>query len=196
MKELVDISIKLFSNNIPPNDIKHVYCFAHNNINISCMAKALNHYNYYEIYLLNNKHPMSGVSSYNDVSNHYINYNIKTNPLPYNENNISINTRIESEALVEWIQTNNIKNLIICAPPYHTLRAFMTLISVCIERNIYIKVYVINGIVDNWNDTTITHGGNTNASFNDVIELEIERIHKYTQKGDICDCNTIWNFML
>jgi hypothetical protein len=72
----------------------------------------------------------------------------------------------------------------------------MTLISVCIQRNVFIKVYVINGVVDNWNDTTITHGGNTNASFNDVVKLEIERIHKYTQKGDICDCDTIWNFML
>jgi hypothetical protein len=196
MKELIDISIKLFSNSIPPNDIEHVYCFAHNNINIPCMVKALNKYNYKNIYLLNNKFYMSGVSSYNEVSNHYIKHNIKTNPLPYNESNNSINTRIESEAVVEWVQTNNIKNLIICAPPYHTLRAFMTLISVCIERNVFIKVYVINGIVDNWNDTTITHGGNTNASFNDVVELEIERIHKYTQKGDICDCDTIWNFML
>lgn len=195
MRELANLSIKILTNIIPCN-IEHIYCFAHNNINIDCMAKTLNNHKYNNIHILNNAKYMSGVSSYIDVSKHYKKYNITTTPLPYKESYKSINTRIESEAIVDWVQYNNIENLIICAPPYHTLRAFMTLISVCIERSVNLNLYVMNGTVENWNDNTITHGGYTNTSFNNVIELEIERIHKYTQKGDICDFNKIWNFLL
>ena len=195
MKELANISIKIFSNIVPDN-IEHIYCFAHNIINISCMAKSINNYNYNNIYLLNNKKSMSGVLSYNDVSAHYNKYNINTSSIPYNECHTSINTRIECEAIVDWIQNNNIKQLVICAPPYHILRAFMTLSSVCIERNVYIKIYIINGVVENWNDITITHSGNTITTFNNVIDMEIERIYKYTKKGDILDCDTIWDFIM
>lgn len=195
MRELVDISIKMFSS-IIPKDIEHIYCFAHNNINIFCMANAVKHSNFCNIYLLNNSIHMSGVSCYHDVSDHYKKHNIKTNPIPYDEKYNSINTRLESEALVDWIQTNDIKKLVICAPPYHTLRAFMTLISVCIERNVHVKIYVMNGFVDNWNDTTITHNGKTISTFNNVVELEIARIHKYIQKGDICNCDKIWEWLL
>jgi hypothetical protein len=107
----------------------------------------------------------------------------------------SINTRIESEALVNWISSNNIHELVICAPPYHTLRAFMTLVSVCIEHNINTKIYVINGKVNDWNDITITHNGTTKMSFNSVIQLELERIKKYTEKGDIYTCDKIWSYI-
>lgn len=145
--------------------------------------------------ILNNKHAMSGISSCDDISSVYMSYNFEVETIPYDASLNSINTRTESEALVDWISENNIQHIAICAPPYHTLRAFMTSVSVCIERGLNIKIYTINGMVDDWNDITITHNGDTKTSFNNAIELELERIQKYTEKGDICDCGKIWNYI-
>jgi len=196
MNQLAKLSIRLSGNNIPEN-VKDVYCFAHNEINIPCMIKGIQQNSRLnEIYLLNNINSMSGVLAYSDVSNIYKSYGMKTYSIPYNESNISINTRIESEAIVDWCINTNKDNLIICAPPYHLLRAYMTLVTVCIEKNYNLKIYVINGIVNNWHENTITHSGNTNASFNDVIDLELKRIIKYTQKGDILPDDYIWNYLI
>jgi len=182
---------------IVPDDVKYVYCFAHNNINIPCIVKGLNYNNITDkkLCILENNRAMSGVSSYDEVFAIYDSQDFEIEPIPYDNSYNSINTRIESEALVDWITNNNIQQLAICAPPYHTLRAFMTLVSVCIERDVNVTVYTINGMVGDWNDLTITHNGTTKNSFINVIELELERIQKYTEKGDICDCDTIWNYI-
>jgi hypothetical protein len=71
----------------------------------------------------------------------------------------------------------------------------MTLVSVCIERKVNVKIYTINGMVSDWNDITITHNGTTRTSFNSVFELELERITKYTEKCDICHCDKIWSYI-
>jgi hypothetical protein len=195
MNELARISMKS-SGTIVPDNIKYVYCFAHNNINIPCMIKGLKSNGKIKtICILDNKRAMSGVSASDEISAIYNSYYFKTERIPYNVSNNSINTRIESESLVNWVTANNIKQLVICAPPYHTLRAFMTLVSVCIERNVNIEIYTINGMVGDWNDITITHNGNTIKSFNSVIELELERITKYTEKGDICPWDKIWTYI-
>lgn len=196
MNELARISMKI-SGTLVPNHVKYVYCFAHNSINIPCMLKGLNHYIIANktLCILDNKQAISGVSSCDDISSVYISYNFEVETIPYDASHNSINTRIESEALVNWIILNNVQHIAICAPPYHTLRAFMTLVTVCIERGVNIKIYTINGMVVDWNDITITHNGETQDSFSNVIELELERIKKYTEKGDICVCDKIWNYI-
>ena len=195
MNELARISMKI-AGTIVPNDIKYVYCFAHNNINIPCMIKGLECYrNSKTLCILDNKRAMSGVSTVDDVCSIYNSYDFKTETIPYDCSHNSINTRTESESLVNWISANNIQRLVICAPPYHTLRAFMTLVSVCIERKVNVKIYTINGMVSDWNDITITHNGTTRTSFNSVFELELERIAKYTEKCDICHCDKIWSYI-
>jgi hypothetical protein len=194
MNELTRISMKI-AGTVVPDHIKYVYCFAHNNINIPCMIKGLKRQSSIEkLCILNNERAMSGVSSHNDVCAIYNSYDFEIETVPYDNGLGYINTRTESEALVNWISENNIQHLTICAPPYHTLRAFVTLVSVCIERNVNIKIYTINGLVSDWNDITITHNGTTITSFNSVIELELERIKKYTEKGDICPCDKIWTY--
>ena len=195
MNELTRIYMKI-SGTVVPNDVKYVYCFTHNNINIPCMVKGLKHnITNKTLCILDNKRAMSGVLPCDNVYNIYDSYDFKIETIPYDASLNSINTRIESEALVDWISENNIQHIVICAPPYHILRAFMTLVSVCIERGLNINIYIINGMVDDWNDITITHNGDTKTSFNNVIELELERIKKYTEKGDICICDKIWNYI-
>ena len=195
MNELARISVKI-SGTVVPNDIKYVYCFAHNNINIPCMIKGLerNHASK-TICILDNKRAMSGVATSDEVCAIYNSYGFKTERIPRDISHNSINTRTESESLVNWISANNIQQIVICAPPYHTLRTFMTLVSICIERKVNVKIYTINGVVSNWNDITITHNGTTITSFNSVIEMELERIKKYTEKGDICPCDKIWTYI-
>lgn len=195
MNELARIFVKM-SGTVVPNDVKYVYCFAHNKINIPCMVRGLKHnITNKMLCILDNKYQMSGVLPCDNNYNIYNSYGFKIETIPYDTSLNSINTRTESEAVVNWIAENNIQRLAICAPPYHTLRAFMTLVSVCIERGLNVKIYTINGMVDDWNDITITHNGDTKTSFNNVIELELERIIKYTEKGDICVCGKIWNYI-
>jgi len=195
MNDIAQLSIKILGQRLPTN-IEHIYCFAHNIINIPCMINALNlHTHNKNIVILDNRKLMSGVLPSRDISRIYNDHGFKISMVPFNESFTSINTRTESEAVIDWVIQNNIKQLCITAPPYHMLRAFMTLNSVCIEKNINIKIYVINGVVENWNATTITHDGKTITSFENVINMEFKRIQKYTTKGDIQPCNLIWDYI-
>ena len=194
MTDIIKLAIRILSDFwLPKNKI--IYCFAHNDLNIRTMAMAINKncQDYSSIYILKNNKSMSGVSNYQDVNNIYSKFDIKANFINYEHS--FINTRIESEEIIKWAQKNNITELIICAPPFHILRAFMTLISASIDLNYYIKIYCLTGIVDNWRENTISHQGNSNMSFNDFIESELKRIETYTKKGDIKETNKIWEYL-
>ena len=127
----------------------------------------------HDIYIIGNKIEVSGCSHYKEnikKNNDLGIQNIKVIPYHYN----TINTLLESNSIYNWIQKNtNIKKIIICAPPYHILRASMTLISTLINNSCsHIKVFSISGIVNNWNEKTVTHQGLTNHSCNKVISLD------------------------
>lgn len=197
MDNLARLSIRICLDIIPNKlDGKTViYCFAHNNINLKLIADAIKDKSIiYQTYILNNKKYMSGVSQGVEVENFYKSNNINVKLIEYNED--WINTKIESNCVIDWAHKNEVKNIIICAPVFHIVRAFMTIVSSIIEKNININIYALPAMVNNWNNETISHQGLNKTSFNNFIQIELDRIIKYTEKGDIKEPEEIWKYIL
>jgi hypothetical protein len=190
------LSIRICNDDYPQSNGRFFYCFAHNDINIEVMAKGIKNIlqDKDKVYIIKNNIKCSGVSKYNDVIDIYNSFGIY--PLMIDYKHDWINTRIESEEVINWTQKNEIKKLIICAPPFHLVRAFMTAASVIIENKYDISLYAIPGYVNNWRDITISHQGLNKNSFNSFIDIELERIKNYIKKGDIKSLLEIWNYIM
>ena len=200
--DLAKLSTRIFFDIIPKEVVNNnkdtiVYCFAHNNLNIPLMAKKISNLNYnLPNYILDNKTLMSGVSSSDEVKEIYLNYELEFNLIPYDYS--WINTKIESDVVLNWCNNNGKKNIIICAPIFHIVRAFMTMSSSLIDLNLKekINIYSILSFIDDWNEQTITHQGRNINTFNNFIEIELKRIETYTIKGDIHHAKKIWDYIL
>ena len=183
------LSVCIFCDNIPEHmnkDETAIYCFAHHKINIPLMSRALSYHDMkYDVYILENKELMSGVSCFKDNKELYKERNINVKPIPYDEN--WINTKIECDAILSFFLEKQIKNIILVAPAFHIERATMTCISSLIDKGKEQDICLFSkaASIENWNDHTISHQGKTECSFYDMVLLEEERIQKYTQKGDI-----------
>lgn len=174
-----------------------IYCFAHNDINIPYIAQHIKLLsNIYPVYILENINNMSGVSECKSVEKLYNSFSIPIKFIPYDNN--WINTKIESKAVIDWCIKNKIKNIIICAPIFHIVRAYMTMVSSQLDKghNIDINIYAQSAPIDKWSNTTITHQGKSINSFNNFIRIELDRIDEYALKGDIKDPQTIWEYMM
>lgn len=200
--ELAKLSTRILCDNIPESVLLYsktiIYCFAHNDINLPLITKSVfelkKKYNI-PCYILNNKEFMSGVSKYDEVKDYYLKNNINVLPISYNNN--WINTKIESDAVIDWCIDKNIKNIIICAPVFHITRAYMTIVSslIDINRNL-INIYSLPAKIDDWKNTTITHQGKNINSFNNFIEVELDRIIQYSEKKDIKKPEIIWEYIM
>ena len=184
--EIINLSVRLSNDNLPlsTQDIP-IYCFAHNDANIPmiCQEVRKRFLDSKNIFILKNEKSMSGVSTYDKVKEQYAFFGIKINPIEYS--NESINTRIESEAVIDWVIKNDIKKLIIIAPAFHILRASMTMISAMLDKKINIPIYSVSAPPHDWNYETITHQGKSKNTCTELIKMEMERILKYGKKGDI-----------
>ncbi len=190
---LLKFCFKFFSNNINLGNDYFVYCFAHNQVSLNSIISTLKKYNINSIYLINNKVKMSGVENYEFNRNFYENNGINVCPIDYH--NSIIQTKIESIEIIKFIIKNNIKKIILIAPIFHILRASLTFISTAIDYNCSLKII---SILDNnclWQNKYITHQGKNESNVDILIDDEINRINKYTQKGDIKDIQTIINYI-
>ena len=193
-----NLSVRIFCDNIPEHmnkDETAIYCFAHHKINIPLMSRALSYHDMnYDVYILENKRMMSGVSCFEDNKEIYKERNITVKPIPYDEK--WINTKIECNTILSFFLDRNIKNLILVAPAFHIERATMTCISSLIDKGKehYISLYSKAASIDNWNERTISHQGRTECSFYNMVLLEKQRIKEYTQKGDIRSVSEITDY--
>ena len=201
--ELAKLSTRILYDTIPNvitknnNNNSIVYCFAHNDLNIPLMAKKIVEKNFnLPNYILDNKYLMSGVNSCDCVKEKYAKYNLNFETIPYDEN--WINTKIESDAVIKWTINKRIKNIIVCAPIFHIVRAYMTIVSSLIDSDSEenINIYALPADIMNWGKKTITHQGKNINTFNNFIEIELKRIEDYTLKSDIKLPNKIWDYIL
>lgn len=199
---LAELSVRICYDTLPSKELLFnskfsVYSYAHNEINIPLIATTIRDSKLpFGTYILDNKTPMSGVSDSSKISRIYANYGVGAQKIPYNET--WINTKIESDTVAQWAAENEIELLIICAPVFHMVRAYMTLVSSLIDKNLdkKINVYALASKMNEWKDTTISHQGKQVTSYNNFIKLENLRIIKYQEKGDIRSNKEIWNFLV
>jgi hypothetical protein len=159
------------------------------------MANKINNLNLNsDVYILGNSNPVSDILDFKNNFKIYKDNNILVKPIACPDLPM-INTKVESDLIIDWAIKHNIKKIGICSPPYHLLRAFMTLVSSSIIKNYNISIFPYSGMIDDWNKIVVCHQGTHKESFSDMIDFEIERINKYIKKGDILTYKYILEYM-
>lgn len=192
--ELYKLNTRIFSKKIEYNKNNLiVYCFAHNISMIEHIVDGLIQHNIHIVHILKNIKEISGVENYEVIEKKYKELGITVALIPFFED--TINTKNESNIVIEYAMINKIDNIIICAPTFHILRASLTIISSAIQKGVNINFSSIIVNNSNWDTQCITHQGNTKDKYHNVLELELDRIYEYKKKGDILSFKIIWNYL-
>lgn len=174
----------------PPRTM--VYCFAHHIDNLYMMRRGLKRRGIRSVCLLDNVTAMSGVSSGAETRRAYEDDGFAVTGIPFAHE--SINTKLESDVVVDWAVANEYTHIIAVAPPFHALRAIMTLVSSVMDKGASIHVSCCPGETNDWRATSVTHQGKTISSGKDLLAMELERIARYTDAGDIRPVDDIWAY--
>jgi len=193
--ELYKLNTRIFSNSIDYKNKKNVmvYCFAHNICMIQHIVDGLIQHNIRTVHIIKNIKEMSGVANYEVIEKKYKELGISVTFIPFFEDRI--NTKNESNRVIEYAMINKIDNIIICAPTFHILRATLTILSSAIQKGVNINISSIIVKNSNWNRQCITHQGNTNDNYHTILEIELDRIYEYMKKGDILSFKVIWQYL-
>lgn len=107
----------------------------------------------------------------------------------------SLNTLIESQALIAHAKENAFKTTIVVAPPFHQLRAFMTAVTVALRQYPALAIYSFPGTALSWTRETIHSQGLLKAPRRQLIEEEFARIRTYQQKGDLAGFREVLDYL-
>ena len=114
--------------------------------------------------------------------------------VPYGEAT-SINTLIESQALVRFARDREMGSLILVSPPFHQLRAFMTAVSVTLKWYPQLALHSHPGAAMPWRETVAHSQGTLQAPRRQLIEEELIRIDTYQNKGDLAGFHEILDYL-
>jgi hypothetical protein len=97
----------------------------------------------------------------------------------------TLNTLIESKALVRFALQKHYRSIIIVAPPFQQLRAVMTAVTVLLSEYPQLLIYSYPAVAEPWLDETLHSQGTLRAMRSELIHEELERIKTYQKKGDL-----------
>ncbi len=107
----------------------------------------------------------------------------------------SINTLVESRKMIRCVRDLGIQRLLVVAPPFQQLRAFMTAVTVALEWYPELKLYSSPGMALPWMDTVVHSQGTLQAPRRQLIKEELVRIETYQKKGDLARFKTVLNYI-
>jgi len=162
-----------------PDSYALVYCFSHHVSTIKHLIPGLVRAGIAVVHILRNEQALSGVAHWQTIQAEYAKYGIETRLIPFDQP--LIHTRNESEAVITYARQKGITHIIICAPIFHMLRAFLTIAS-CANGEVYLRVITPEG---DEGVTYITHQGQSNDTAENLLPIEYARIRTYIEKGDI-----------
>lgn len=198
--QIFEILIRIFSDNIPNNSIEGAYLYCQTIDNQSSVFSSVQNLFFLKkvksIFIVNVDSKF-GFPGYSIWKSELLNLNIPkqvVNPVPL-QNNTSLNTLIESEALVKYLKNNNIKSVIAVASPFQQPRAFMTAVTVANRLYPKLKIYSYSGESLPWNEKAIHSQGSLRALRMDIIKAEYARILTYQAKGDIASCDEVLDYL-
>lgn len=200
-KEYFTFLTRLYHFNLNFN-IEHLYCFSYPDKkclqDLKKKIRLLN--NLKKIYILESSKLMSGYSGFLEtkkVLSQILDKNIDIIPIPYLYDNAGmINTYTESLSVIDYFSEHKISKIAVYSPYFHLPRSFITLVSNILKKKENIKVYPVSGIMTDFNKTLITHcQGIVRENADKLLEIEFERIKKYTEKGDLLELKFINQFI-
>ena len=109
--------------------------------------------------------------------------------------NNSLNTLIESEAIINYAAQKEYHSLYVVSSPFHQLRAFMTLVTVALRYYPDLRIFSYTGIPLPWLDRVVHSQGTLSGIRKDLIKAEFDRIEKYQQKGDLASEREIIEYL-
>jgi len=98
---------------------------------------------------------------------------------------VTLNTLIESEALVRFALTRGYRSILVIAPPFQQLRAFMTAVTVALREYPQLRIYSYPAVAMPWQEEVLHSQGTLRAIRSELIHAELERINIYQNKGDL-----------
>jgi hypothetical protein len=102
-----------------------------------------------------------------------------------------LHTRIEAESLVRWAREQNYGRLVVVAPPFQQLRAFMTAVSLVLEQFPDLQIYNQVGAALPWREMVVHSQGKLHCERRELIQHELDRIKTYQDKGDLAPTQTV-----
>ena len=107
----------------------------------------------------------------------------------------TLHTLIEATALVQYARMHHVHKLLIVAPPFHQLRAFMTVVTVARRELPELRVYNRVGGSLPWQEVVVHSQGTLQCQRRELIQSELDRIDRYQQKGDLAPKDEILNYL-
>jgi len=107
----------------------------------------------------------------------------------------SLNTLIESEAMVRHAKLNRFESIIIIASPFQQLRSFMTAVTVVLREYHSCRVYSYPGIPLPWSGVSLHSQGSLKNTRIRLIQSELDRIKKYSIKGDLVAVEEVLEYL-
>ena len=107
----------------------------------------------------------------------------------------SLNTLIESEAIINYAVQKGYHSLYVVSSPFHQLRAFMTLVTVTLRYFHDLLIFSYTGITLPWLDKVVHSQGTLSGTRKDLIKAEFDRIDKYQRKGDLASEREIIEYL-
>ena len=107
----------------------------------------------------------------------------------------SINTLVESQALIRFAKESGMGSLVLVSPPFHQLRAFMTAATVALKWHLDLAIYSHPGAAISWMETVAHSQGTLQAQRRQLIQEELIRIHTYQGKGDLARFEAVLDYL-
>ncbi len=107
----------------------------------------------------------------------------------------TLNTLIESQALVRFAQKRGWTTLYVVAAPFQQVRAFMTTVTVALREYPDLQIYSYAGTALPWLAEVVHSQGTTRATRTKLITGELERIGKYQNKGDLASFEDVLGYL-
>ena len=107
----------------------------------------------------------------------------------------SINSLVESQALVRFAKDRKMRSLILVSPPFHQLRAFMTAATVALKEHPELAIFSHPGAAMSWMESVAHSQGTLQAQRRQLIQEELIRIHTYQDKGDLARFEAVLDYL-
>ena len=107
----------------------------------------------------------------------------------------SINSLVESQALVRFAKDRKMRSLILVSPPFHQLRAFMTAATVALKEHPELVIFSHPGAAMSWMESVAHSQGTLQAQRRQLIQEELIRIHTYQDKGDLARFEAVLDYL-
>ena len=107
----------------------------------------------------------------------------------------SINTLVESQALVRFARERGIGSLVLVSPPFHQIRAFMTAATVALKFYPEFVLYSHPGAAMSWMESVVHSQGTLQAQRRQLIQEELIRVDTYQNKGDLARFEDVLDYL-